>query len=311
MSEKEGVMREFSSRSSALVTQSYALEIADIVIAVFGDIPEIKLQVEGAKKDFLIDKGAPDVTVRAAWKDLSNEAWGRKLFDSNALWQLYDRDGSYTFLFSSVVFGSVPYKAASFNRDFTTGKVYLHPSFFDPHQPVDPMEYPLDELLITNLLARGKGMEIHACGVIAPSGDGYLFVGQSGAGKTTMAKILQENGFKILSDDRTILRHSDNRFWICGTPWHGEAELASPERAPLKRIFFLHHGTRNEVRRPKATETAANLFASSFVPFHSSDGLDFTLGFLERLTGAVPCDELRFTPDERIVKFIEGLKDED
>ncbi len=310
MNEKE-VVREFSSQSSALIAQHFFLKIADIQILLTSEISDLKLKIEGTKKDFLTDEADPDVTAWVSWKDLSEATWGRKLFDSNALWQLYDNNGSYIFRFTSVTLGSLPYKAASFNPDFTTGEVYLHPPFFDPDQPVDPMEYPLDELLITSLLAKGRGVEIHACGVIAPSGDGYLFVGQSEAGKTTMARILQKANAKILSDDRIILRQVENRFWIYGTPWHGEAELAFPGRAPLREIFFLRHGTRNESRSQKTTEATANLFASSFVPFYSGDSLDFTLGFLERLAKTVPCYELRFIPDERVVKLIEGLSNEE
>jgi hypothetical protein len=297
-------MRKFSTGPSALAPQSCFLKVADIIIALISNTSNLRLHVEGAKKDFLINEVDPDVTLRAAWKDLSKETWGRKLFDSNALWQLYDNHGSYTFRFTSVAFGPVPYKSASFSRNFTTGEVYLHPPFFDPDKPVDPTEYPLDELLITNLLAQGRGVEIHACGVIAPSGDGYLFVGQSGAGKTTMARILQKANVRILSDDRIILRQIDNRFWIYGTPWHGEAELACPDRSPLREIFFLRHGATNELENQKGTEAIANLFASSFVPFYNGAGLDFTLGFFERLTQAVPCHELKFVPDESIINYL-------
>ena len=70
-----------------------------------------------------------------------------------------------------------------------------------------PLEYPLDELLLQGLLARGRGAEIHACGIADGSGRGLLFVGQSGAGKTTMARLWEgERGITVLSDDRIILR---------------------------------------------------------------------------------------------------------
>ena len=87
------------------------------------------------------------------------------------------------------------------------GEILLHPGFFEWSQPVDPLSTPLDELLYGALLARGRGAEIHGCGLIDAHGNGLLFAGRSGAGKTTMARLWQDvPGTTILSDDRIILR---------------------------------------------------------------------------------------------------------
>ena len=84
----------------------------------------------------------------------------------------------------------VPYKTALFVPDFSRGHVCLHRPFFADAPSVDPLEYPLDELLVISLLGQGRGVEIHGCGVVDGS-SGYLFVGQSGAGKTTIARLWQ------------------------------------------------------------------------------------------------------------------------
>jgi hypothetical protein len=55
-------------------------------------------------------------------------------------------------------------------------------------------------------------------------------------------------------------------------------------------------------------EAAAELFARCFTPFHSPEGLDFTLGFLSELVDGVACHELQFMPDESAIDFIRGLK---
>ena len=83
-----------------------------------------------------------------------------------------------------------------------------------------PLEYPLDELLIINLLAQGRGVEVHAAGVIDPEGCGHLFLGQSGGGKTTISRLWQGvERAEILSDeDRIILRKEAGRIWMYGTP---------------------------------------------------------------------------------------------
>ena len=110
----------------------------------------------------------------------------------------------------------------------------------------------------------------------------------------------------ILSDDRIILRKIDGTVWMYGTPWHGEAALSSPARAPLKGVYLLRQGQSNTLVSLRPSDAAARLLACSFPPFYHSGGLDFTLGFLEQLVEAVPCHELWFTPDERVVTLVRG-----
>jgi hypothetical protein len=277
-----------------------------MTLAITCHDPELRLHLEGAKNKFLIDGVQADVIIRAFWGDLSEEPHGEKLFDSGSTWQLYYKDGAYLFRFTSLVFGSLPYKIAFFNPEFSSGEVYLHRPFFNKGQSVDPLAYPLDELLTINLLAKGRGTEVHACGIVDSLGRGHLFVGQSGAGKSTIARLWEsEPGITVLSDDRIILRKMENTIWMYGTPWHGKAELASPERAEVKGIYFLRHGKENELIPINRVDSIGHLFACSFPPFYSREGIDFTLGFLESVVKEVPCYELRFTPDKSIVELIQ------
>ncbi len=52
------------------------------------------------------------------------------------------------------------------------------------------------------------------------------------------------------------------------------------------------------------SDAAGRLFARSFPPFYSQQGLDFTLSFLEEIVRAIPCYELKFLPDEEVLGFI-------
>jgi hypothetical protein len=121
-----------------------------------------------------------------------------------------------------------------------------------------------------------------------------------------MARLWQkQEGVKILSDDRIILRCVGHRFWMYGTPWHGESGLALPARAPLTRMAFLQHGQINTLVRQRPTEAIEHLFACSFLPFYSPGALDFTLGFLEQVVHTVSCDALRFVPDTKVIEFFQ------
>jgi hypothetical protein len=298
---------EHPPQSLALSRQNLNLRIADIAIAIASVDPTLKLQIEGAAEKFIDSERKPDITIEAKWGDLSKVIrGGKKIFDSGSLWQLYHSDRSYLFSFTSPILGSTPYKVARTNKNFTKGEVLLHRPYFDKDQSIYPLEYPLDELLFINFLSSGRGVEVHACGVVESMGRGHLFLGQSGAGKTTIAKLWQkEPGVTVLSDDRIILRQDDGKFWIYGTPWHGDAGLASPSRAPLTAVYFLEKGQKNELVAQKATDSISRLFTCSFPPFYNRDALDFSLGFLEGVVRDAPCYELKFIPDKSVVEFIQ------
>ena len=284
------------------------LRIAEIGVGLHCDIMENKIHLQGAIQKFLVQDGEPEISIRVCWDELRQKARGRKVFDSGTTWKLYDCDGSYLIRLTAPLFGPVPYKEALFNPDFSRGEIRLHRPFFSPEVPLDPLEYPLDELLISNYLARGKGVEVHACGMVDSQGRGYLFLGPSGAGKSTMAKLWQgQPGVRVLSDDRIIIRQEGGDFWIHGTPWHGDAGSSFPGRALLKSAYFLERGVRNETIPLRKAEASGRLFAFSFPPFYSKEGIEFILDFLGKMVEHIPFYELRFLPDQEVVHFLQKL----
>ncbi|HEX8141788.1 MAG TPA: hypothetical protein VF553_04275 [Pyrinomonadaceae bacterium] len=286
-------------------SRGVCLSIADLHVALYSDDPSMKLEVEGATNLFVVEDAKPDATVRAGWAELDDQEAGEPLFDSGALWRLYREGSGYLWRFQTPYFGRIPYKTARFNHDFTRGEVLLHRPYFETERAVYPLEYPLDELLLLNLLAGGKGVELHSSGIRDEAGEGSLFVGQSGAGKTTIARLWERReGVEILSDDRVVVRKVDGQFYMYGTPWHGEARYSSPLRTPLRRLFFLRQGVRNELEELKRAEAAARLFACSFPTYHDTDALCYTLELFDQLTKEIACRELSFTPDEGAVDFI-------
>ena len=245
------------------------LTIAGVTVAVMADESGPALRVEDAAKPFLVDDATPEVTIRVGWGHLLEACDGEQVFDSGALWRLYRHRDSFLFRFTSPALGSVPYRDACFDAGFTAGDVRLHRPYFEARGPVDPLEYPLGELLLINHLhAHRLGVEIHGCGIIDRPGAGYLFAGESGAGKTTMARLWEgQAGVTVLSDDRVVLRAGGGKVWMYGTPWHGDARLASPARVSVTGVFFLR-AHREHVWRPlERSQAAARLFACSFPPF--------------------------------------------
>jgi hypothetical protein len=283
------------------------LSIAEITVAVSARDSDLVLRADEATARFLVPATDPEAIVTAGWGDPGGADSGEPVFDSGAVWKLYWDGARHRFLFTSPVLGPLPYKEATFEPDFLSGEVTLMRACFQAAQGLWPLEYPLDELLLQGLLARGRGAELHACGVADQSGRGLLFVGHSGAGKTTVATLWhQAGGATILSDDRIIVRRIGGRLTMYGTPWHGEAALVEPASAPLTGIFFLDHGAANALLPLRGAAAATRLFACGFPPFHDRDGLDFTLAFFAELAAEIPCHELRFAPDRLVVDFVEA-----
>jgi len=51
-------------------------------------------------------------------------------------------------------------------------------------------------------------------------------------------------------------------------------------------------------------QAVGEVFARSFPPFHSAEGLEGALEFINRALDAVPCYEFQFVPDETAIKTI-------
>src|SRR5262249_2250804 len=136
-------------------------------------------------------------------------------------------------------------------------------------------------------------------------GVGRLFVGHSGAGKSTISRLwLKQPGSCVLSDDRIILRRQEGQLRMFGTPWHGDAGLAAQASGTVNHIFLLEHGSKNEIIPLDKSRAAAQLFARTFVPHHSAAGLANSLQFIEETACTVPVSLFRCVPNTTAVEAI-------
>ncbi len=246
-----------------------------------------------------------DIDISVQWTDRLPRPDGKKLFDSGSVWVLHEEDEGFVFDFSTPVLGDQPYKRLSVDRGFSSARLLLNRERLPRGMRIYPLEYPLDELLVTNWLSRARGVEVHGCGLMGVGTSGHLFLGHSGAGKSTTARLWSSiRAVQVLSDDRIILREQSNEIWMHGTPWHGEAGFASPEKTKVNKIFVLEHGNRNEILPLPQARGVAELFARCFPPFYGRGPLAFTLSFLHQVTNRVPCYRFRFVPDESAVSEI-------
>ena len=281
-----------------------ALRVANASIGVTSSDPTLRVHVE-APCGFTVDDPKPDIEIQAAWDHLSKDAGGEMVFDAGGSWNLARSNGHYLLDFFTPLHGDVPYKRLTVSHDWSRGRVALHREFYQAERPVRPLDYPLDELLLVHYLSQRSGVIMHGCGVVDEAGRGYLFVGHSGAGKTTTALLWKDlPGVTILSDDRIVLRRSEGRVLMHGTPWHGESRLSSPGSAEIRGIFLLGHGPANEFSPVGPAEAVADLVARSFLAYHDSAGVSRVVSLLEQIVTEVPCLRFSFTPGDAAVEAV-------
>ena len=230
---------------------------------------------------------------------------GTLIFDSGQSWRLFGDQERRILWVGSRTF--TPRLVGHFSSDYRGGDIYITKSKSEPAKYVFPLSYPLGELLMTNLLGTGSGIMLHSCGVI-DGGNGMVFAGEGSSGKTTTARLWNDNpGVRVINDDHTIIRKISGQFRVYGSPWHGQGGIALAEDAPLKKIFILKHAQSNQGKRLSAAQAVAAILVRTFAPLWSAPAMDFTLQFLDELCQAVPCYELGFIPDQSAVEYVRCL----
>jgi hypothetical protein len=289
----------------AVASRRIAARIGGISLGATAVADGPALLADEQQRDFLVTDPICDLEFDVAFGGRFDSVPGELVFDSRGLWKLFRNSEGFCFRLTTNFIGTLPYKQALVAPDFKSGRVEISREYFAHCHAINPLEYPLDELLWIHRLSMGEGVEVHGCGVIAPDGRGLLLSGHSGAGKSTSSRLWsRHDGARVLSDDRIILRRERGRIWMYGTPWHGDAGIAEADCAPLDGIYVLAHGQRNEVRPLSRTTASAELFARSFVPHHSTDAIAFILEFFSKVTDNVPCSEFSFVPDFTAVEAL-------
>ncbi|MBQ2202497.1 MAG: hypothetical protein II412_07975, partial [Clostridia bacterium] len=124
---------------------------------------------------------------------------------------------------------------------------------------------------------------------IAVDGEGYLFTAKSGTGKSTHTRLWREMlGEKaiMVNDDKPLIRISEDRATIYGTPWDGKHHLSTNCAVPLKAICILERAEENEIHRISPVEAYPFLVQQIYRPRDPAAMLQ-TLQLIDRLSKTV------------------------
>ena len=181
--------------------------------------------------------------------------------------------------------------------DFKKGGVQAEVMY--PARLLDREEVRFDALLL------------HAS-FVGAEGRGILFSGPSGIGKSTQARLWQENcAARILNGDRAALRKKEGTWWAWGLPYAGSSGIYRNESLPLAAIVLLEQGQENSLRPLKAAEALRRLYPEMMLHRWDKKFLEKAMDLAEELLAEVPVWCLRCRPDAQAAELLkETLKKE-
>lgn len=194
-------------------------------------------------------------------------------------------------------------RLAIFNNGLTQGNIYIS-SQEDKNTNLTPLIYPFLEILfLPSLLPLVNGSLFHGSGVVYKN-KCYLFMGPSGYGKSTLAK-LWGNRVTLLHDDRIPIRKIGGKFLAYPLPNERINNQNIPLNGmPITAIFFIQPSRRNKIHQEKRLKKYSLLLPLCFNTVGNLYGLEKISNFCKDLMQRVPCYRLEFMPDERILDLI-------
>lgn len=142
-------------------------------------------------------------------------------------------------------------------------------------------------------------LEMHSS-VILNEGKCYMFLGHSGAGKSTHSRqwLAGVSNSILLNDDNPVVRiSSEGRAVAYGSPWSGKTACYKNLSGEVAAFVCIKQAPHNAIRRMSVPETYAAIYSSSSGLKKHSLMQDALHQSIASLATKVPCMELECLPD--------------
>lgn len=293
--------------------KSFTLNIADYNIRFISTGQDTDLFLKKKYNHFFSCSGSPDITVhvhsgilkpeekavRVFHAPYIKETDNKKVKINDEFWTVYKNKNDI--LIETILPLGKKKRKASLRMNARADEWDLYISGADKKK--DPLEYPLDGLLLYYLTVRSGDIFIHGSGV-SINNRGYLFAGVSGKGKTTIAQLWDKAGATVIHDDRLIIRNVNDRFVMYNTPvYNNETQRSSP----VDKIFLIDHGTTNSIFPTGKSEALSLVMSNCIQHLWDPSIIESLTEALVKLTSGTDIRRLFFKPDESIVSYIQNL----
>ena len=147
------------------------------------------------------------------------------------------------------------------------------------------------------------GLPLHAS-LVEKDGFGVVFLGPSGTGKSTQAKLWEQYlGADFLIGDRPGLRKIDGRWFGFGMPWDGKDAIYRQASVPLRALVWLEQAKENRIARMSTIEAMAVMLKQAMMPVWADTAMDGAAALMGAVAEELPMYHLRCLPNEAAARL--------
>ena len=148
-----------------------------------------------------------------------------------------------------------------------------------------------------------SGIPMHAA-LVKQEGKGILFLGPSGMGKSTQARLWEKYlGADILSGDRPCIRKTGDGWYAFGMPWDGKDRILRQSSVKLSAIVVLEQAGENEICQMTPAQSMAALLHQVSIPVWDQRAADAVLKSMGEAAQSLPFWHLKNKADESCARL--------
>ena len=147
------------------------------------------------------------------------------------------------------------------------------------------------------------GMPLHAA-LVEKDGYGVVFLGPSGMGKSTQAKLwVEHQGADFIIGDRPGLRRIDGQWIGFGMPWDGKDGIKQQKQVPIRALISLEQAPENSIRRLTKQEAMMVLLNQVMMPMWDDAAMTLLTPLMGQLATEMPFYHLKNLPNREATEL--------
>ena len=147
------------------------------------------------------------------------------------------------------------------------------------------------------------GMPLHAA-LVEKDGYGVVFLGPSGMGKSTQAKLwVEHQGADFIIGDRPGLRRIDGQWIGFGMPWDGKDGIRQQKQVPIRALISLEQAPENSIRRLTKQEAMIVLLNQVMMPMWDDAAMALLTPLMGQLATEIPFYHLKNLPNREATEL--------